>query len=510
MQIQAVTTAQVGEVYTFRILGGGYGAVQVIAFQHDDDPRHPGQYPKVQLLRLDLDLPHSPSAAEVDAANPAHHILYSGETDILDELWVSPELPWWVMCVEGAKRTRSPSGQCRGWGGWESPRLSAHLARMVRQGHALPAVNSHDDTPVLLDLGQGVSRTVRRDTWRLFDMDALCPDEDQPIDWAGFDVLRSFTEITLFGKPRGFFEHAAVHLPHLRTLQWVRPDSDVLDFSHLPLTSIRLRNIDRPLTVCVPPSAWSLALHGSAVGQVTVDAPDLGECFMLETTGTDGVALPLGVQDLSCLTLGKQRQVDFAPLAALPRLISLKVWHSRSKALNIGALRSLKVLRSFAATDLYGFDPEQFPTRQDCPLLGSVSIDGLRVDDARVLKIRLKGLPSLDLRKARSAKWLEENYTNPFKDWDDVSDAFAKKAMALWKDALKAARELTPTATASQAQVIVSTLVQGLNKLDKKGDIDTVRREEACEAICRLVREHLGDVVSEDAVQGWIDEEREW
>ena len=68
--------ARPGEIYSFRILGGGYGAAQVIAAKPD------GGDPIVQLLPLDVDSVLPPGLSEVAAA---------AGSAIADE----DDGPWW-------------------------------------------------------------------------------------------------------------------------------------------------------------------------------------------------------------------------------------------------------------------------------------------------------------------------------------------------------------------------------------------------------------------------------
>ena len=98
--------ARPGEIYSFRILGGGYGAAQVIAAKPDDSD------PWVQLLRLDVDgaLPPEPSEVVVSAAD---------EDDWLwGCLWVPAFVPWWAQRIWEAS-IRPPVSSNESYGAWE-------------------------------------------------------------------------------------------------------------------------------------------------------------------------------------------------------------------------------------------------------------------------------------------------------------------------------------------------------------------------------------------------------
>src|SRR5262249_14572684 len=143
--------ARPGEIYSFRILGGGYGAAQVIAARPGDSD------PWVQLLRLDVDGALPPELSEVAAA---------AENAIADEddfLWVPAFVPLWAQrSGEAPVRPRAGSP---GYAGWELIAISALLARMKRAGHRVRAW-SHDPAPVVVDLG-GRPCEMPRDSHRL-------------------------------------------------------------------------------------------------------------------------------------------------------------------------------------------------------------------------------------------------------------------------------------------------------------------------------------------------------
>ena len=147
--------ARPGEIYCFRILGGGYGAAQVIAAEPD------GSDPWVQLRLLGADsvLPPGPS----EAAAAAGSAIADEDDRLWDCLWVPAFVPWWAQRIgEAPVRSRASS---QGYGYWEGIAIEALLARMRRAGHQVPAW-SFDPTPVVVDLG-GRPGEMRGDSSRL-------------------------------------------------------------------------------------------------------------------------------------------------------------------------------------------------------------------------------------------------------------------------------------------------------------------------------------------------------
>jgi hypothetical protein len=83
--------------------------------------------------------------------------------------------------------------------------------------------------------------------------------------------------------------------------------------------------------------------------------------------------------------------------------------------------------------------------------------------------------------------------------------------MKLWRCALQEARKLDGAPSREQASAIVLALIDGLNRLDGRhgGMIDTIRREEACDAILDLVRRHLSALTPEET-QKLVDSRRDF
>jgi len=99
--------ARPGEIYSFRILGSGYGAAQVIAARPD------GRDPWVQLLPLDVDRALPPGPSEVAAS--------AAERAIVDEndcLWVPAFVPWWAQRI-GEAPVRPPASSNESYGSWK-------------------------------------------------------------------------------------------------------------------------------------------------------------------------------------------------------------------------------------------------------------------------------------------------------------------------------------------------------------------------------------------------------
>src|SRR5262249_34550070 len=460
-----------------------------------------GSDPWVQLLRLDVDgaLPPEPSEVVVSAAESAIAV----EDDYLwDCLWVPAFVPWWAQRIgEAPLRPRASS---QGYGHVEGVAVGARVARMKRAGHLVPAF-SYDPAPVVVDLG-GRPGEMRRDSRSLNTRDLL-PDVSMPVNWLGLSAFQGITDLSHENADRGLLK-AARQLPFLRYLTWRSPQADVIDLRDTQLLKVSLHAVDRPLTVLLPATTFALVLDGR-YDLTTLNVPDLSEPFSLTLSGGTSAGLPKGVDALHRLHV-HSRQIDLAPLVALRKLADLTC---RGAAIDrIDVLRGLKNLRSFTGYDIYGFGAEDFPGLTDCPHLSAVAIDGLRASDGKVLRRRLTDVDRLELTKARSDRWLTDNIDNPFRDWDADGPAFGKAAMKLWRSALQEARKLDGAPSREQASSIVLALVDGLNRLDGRhgATIDTLRREEACDAILDLVRRHLACALTPEETQKLVDSRRDF
>lgn len=497
--------AKIGEVYCFRLHGGGYGAIQVVA--ENQDRKSPG----VQFVRLDIDTDEPPTARQVDAAQTFHH----GKD--LYGTWVPPLVPWWAQRVEGAA-VRRPACEKEAWSGWRA--LTFGVPRAVREVYVPRPEWRYDREPITISIG-GEPFQMSRDNHLLSTWGRM-PEGDGPADWAALAPFPCITSICHSGPDRGLIEAVRTSHPHVSSIAWTAPQTDVIDLRDTFIYGLTLLDVDRPLTVKLPVTARSLDVKDNA-HLLTIEAPVLGEHFGLGLRNDLAQGAPKGLEELLCLTISN-KTIDLEKIsssssaergrtsiiAAFPRLASLTLRDAQSGVRNIGALRGLPNLREFTAYDMYDFDASEFPTRADCPLLHSVEINGLRASDKQTLAKRLKDGPHLAFSKTRSEKWLTENIDNPFRDWDADGAAFGKAAMKAWNAALKQARAIEGTASRAQAREAVLALTEVLNKIDERCSIDTLRREQACDAICVLVRDHLAGALTADETQDIVDEIRNW
>jgi hypothetical protein len=360
-------------------------------------------------------------------------------------------------------------------------------------------INLRDSAEVTVSLG-GSPAGFRQDRWRV-DLKPLLPSAG-PVAWAGLDALPRLSEVWYRGADRGFLTWLGTR-PGIYTVYWDAPEIDMLDLRGYPTKKLMMLDIDRPITLRLPPSTTELRL-GGATASVTVEEVDFADSFRLALVGPTFGGLPRGVEGLRVLELSLFDTLDLAPLRALALLTRIKI--SKARIANIDTLARLPHLREIEGLDLYNFDAEAFPAPPSNPELRAVTINGLRAEDAKVLRRRLKDVPVVIFERVRSAAWLAANVDNPFAEWGDFDAKAGKAAAKLWKKALGEARKVGPNPSSEQAKAILTSFLRGLNTLD----LDTTMVEDACEAAHDLMHKHLGGAMDAEATQKLFEEVRDF
>ncbi|MEK8107271.1 hypothetical protein NKG94_22750 [Micromonospora sp. M12] len=147
----------------------------------------------------------------------------------------------------------------------------------------------------------------------------------------------------------------------------------------------------------------------------------------------------------------------------------------------------------------------------DLAALTQLSISGLRRSIVPALKARYRGAGvGLVIEGAKQDTWLVANLNNPFRDWVDDDARGGAAACKAYASAVRAIDKLPQDRDrrADEAEAVLQSLVEALNGIEQKYEIiDTLRREEACDAFMELaaraeVPSHLADQ--------WLDEWRDF
>ena len=160
--------------------------------------------------------------------------------------------------------------------------------------------------------------------------------------------------------------------------------------------------------------------------------------------------------------------------------------------------------------ECYDFDATSLPSPDAMPRLEKLELDGLRGDAAALIAKQWKGFAGLSIRGKRSPGWIRDNLGNPFFTWgDELGHAAVTQACRIYKTASTALDKLGEDADANAVRAILEKFVTGFNRFNAKHDVDTMMREQICEAFLQLAQRRPA-LVNEEEVQPWIEEWREF
>lgn len=467
--------ARVGDIYAFELVGGRFGACQVVA--HNPATRSwPRCGERVEIVSLDAIWEALPTIAQASQAVPLHRL---GE---LDRWQVEPHPPWYALFVGNCAPVVTVKGSCLAFGGW---RTNAGLPR--RESEPTPVGLTPEIT---LDLGGG-PWVEHREAWRVF----LDPQQTGggTVRWSELDRLPELYEISYTGEDAGLISY--LRQRQLRTLYWHGHGQERLSLEGTSLSEITIDAISLR-ELLLPESLEWLTLHGHCTARVR--AAREGRWIRLRVDAPDAHRSLEGLEGIHSLSLWTRR-VSFGELSGYRDLRSLEVRGQFAALAQLDALPELRSLQELRIYDAYMFDAEELPLAQELPSLEHVAFDGFPKDAKKTIEKRLAGVPRIELRRPRSAAWVEDNRSNPFREWTDQDPRLGKAATAAWKAACAA------MGRRDDARTALKTFIAAFNRYDTS--IDTDGREQICDAFHDLAR---GFGVPENSAQDWLDEWREF
>jgi hypothetical protein len=343
---------------------------------------------------------------------------------------------------------------------------------------------------------------------------------DGPVRWEALDELPHLLTVEWAGPARGIVEAVGARAG-IEFLYWSDARGDV-DLSATRLVSVRLdgpelRSVRLPasvrqLSLGRVPAAFGADPRTATIGAaLQVEAPNEGHQLDLRLFGYGAdVVIPEGVRRASTLWLWVGGEVSAAVLCGLTDLEKLHITFDRApgKVDHLSELGRHVNLRSLEFGDAYGLSVADLP---DLPALGSLELHGTRRATAAAAKARYGGgRVKLCVSGAKTDKWLAVHMDNPFRDWVHDSKRFGRDACAAYNRAQQAADAIGTAGpdTIAAAEGVLRGLVAALNAIDDKyGMIDTLRREQAWDGYCHLVKQL--EVPMELADQ-WFDDDRHW
>lgn len=453
----ARSRAQVGEVYIFRVLDGRFGACQVIAEQQS------GREPYVEVAMLDYLKQKPPTLAVAKGLRVLRQDWASWRGQPARVI-VPARVPWWVELVGVLPVLETFEDRCGAHGHWQ------------------------------LVLGAWY-----RDRWKAREKVKAAA---KPIDVEGVTKHPTMERYRYDGSDERFIDFVVQR--KLETVHWKVTGLKTLDLSRSLLTHLTLEIADEPLTLRLPDTLVDLAIFGPA-HRVTVAGGAFAFPFRLRILSPRVVGPPRGMEAVQLVEYSGLHETDSSALSKYSQLAELTLRGAPGYLRDARGLAKLNALRELALYELYDLDVAHWPA--SWPALERVEVQGLEQTDAAALKKALKGVASVDVRLARSAKWVEANLGNPLRGWEDDNRAFGRAAGAAWKKAKTAAMKAGAKAKKSDAKTVLETFVKTLNRLGEKQLIDTIRRDEAAAAFLDIAR---GMGIADADAENWFDAVRDF
>ncbi|MGQ5259873.1 hypothetical protein ACTWLT_03850 [Micromonospora sp. ZYX-F-536] len=327
-----------------------------------------------------------------------------------------------------------------------------------------------------------------------------------PVRWSALDQLPRCTALTWTGPDRGL-ALALADRPVVSSLTWrdAPPVVDLADtgLQHLSLDSAGAREVRLPRV-----------LSGLELGPVdpglSVYAADEGRWLQLTLTGADAETMvPAGLRRVQEVALDGGGIMSANAVRELEALESLRIHWRRppGRLVDAAALAGLTRLAVIELLDGYGLDADVLP---DLTSLKQLTVNGLRRSVVPALKARYRGTGMrLVTEGAKPDTWLAANLDNPLRDWVDDDARGGAAACKAYASAVRAIDKVRKDGVrADEAEAALHTLIEALNSIDQKYDIiDTLRREEACDAFMGLAA-RAG--VQADLAAQWLDDWREF
>lgn len=477
----------VGALYAVPLRGGRWGAVQHLASTSTHD----------RLVALDWYGSAPPSVPDLARAGVLRLTRYGwdGEPDVV---WARKRpLPSSWRLLGTAKPRTVPDR--KGYAAAES--LVTSLEGQYEWDHVLPpaAVAAYKKA-TRKDAKQTVSISIGgppRDVALGWSRVSICVGgEIEPAPatvspkWSALDALPGLSTLEVEGSAPGLSDYLASR-PLVSGVEWTSPPAEI-DLSRTRVGDVTLQSVETT-RLTLPASADHVTIElAPKGGVVTIDVPDGDHRLDVFVAGSpERVVLP---RRLTSLTVVGPRSVDVAALLVrCPALRSLMVGRGGPGLAGFRALSQARALERLFLVDRWDLDPAEIGALPKS--LESVELSGVRKSRLTALKAAFAGVAHLEIRGVRADVILDRDADCPFVTWSDDAPALGKGALAAWRKAKTAigVAKRSPKKTEAALEV----LVVALNRLHAKFGLDTLRREEAGDAVVGLAA--LGGVAERRA-----------
>jgi hypothetical protein len=316
-------------------------------------------------------------------------------------------------------------------------------------------------------------------------------EQDGPMRWADLDLLPALNQIHFEGNDLSIIDYLQTRFL-LQELSWRKHQHSQIDLRKTHLTKLTI-DITHLTDLQIPDSLKSLSLIGDYknLSQLKIQQHNQGvhlELHLHYLRDKDIPAFPL--PELRKLSL-RADKIDFNQIVqAYPQLSCLHGWGNPGMIHNFDQLKLFKKFEDLQLMDFFGFTEKDFPTTNEMPLLDRLWLTSIPEAVGKWAKKEYKDIEP-EISKLRKSTWLEANLDNPFRAWDGrdgISAAKAKKAFDAYKNACASIAKLANSpGDPEQEKQIISEFTQVFNKMEAKGGIDTLERDEISDVFRMLV-----------------------
>jgi hypothetical protein len=474
---RASATPACGAVLAMPLARGRWTAFQVVRANQEN----------VELLALDWVGAHVPTAEQLTSAKPLwlDHHSWSGR---VEHFGVSPGMPPHMQQICVLPVPELPA--CNSYASWPSPHRSQALLQH-RWNTKVPEAMKRsykEASPSPVELAFHPTHVQHASTYAS-SFEAGTSDAPLTVDmklaWQELTKLPRLTKLVVHGERADLVEQLR-RFPLITDLT-LHSAATAIDLHDTDLTHVRLVS-PRQCHARISADTTHLVIHNVDVDANVVVSHDGGEPLHVELFGCK--ALPTMQAHVNELVVHASGVVDVSMIAKhFPDLASLEVRGSHTVIDRLAKLASLTHLRSLTLHNCFDLHDDDINMLADATQLMHVEVCGHVKEQTKAMKAALKHVATVRLRGAKARAWVQENLSNPFRDWVDFHPRRGKAAVAIWKKAVAAmATHNTAQDAVKGAEAVLVAFIQAFNKLEDTEGIDTLEREQIWDAFVALAK----------------------
>lgn len=334
--------------------------------------------------------------------------------------------------------------------------------------------------------------------------------DDEPIRWQDLQKLPALNSINYTGTDTQVISYCSTK-NILSKLHWEKHHQSTIDLGKTHLREL-IVDITGLKELTIPDSVKFLSLIGdyNHLKSLDIKQPNQGMFLELHLHYLKDFPIPqFALPQLKKLSMRISNTDIELIVKFYPNISILHIWSNPGFIENIHALKELVNINDIQFNDVFGYTAHDFPT--DLPAIDRIWLTSVPEDVGQCVKKAFKHISNLNISKLRKEPWLKANLDNPFRAWDGregTSSAKAKKAFDAYKNACtqidKLNKEISST---TEEQKIIAAFVEVFNKMERKGGIETIEREEIFD-VFNLLQDKMN--ISRNTYAEYFDSLREF